>query len=75
MVYGALFRSSLAMLTMLLMSDASNIDISWAVDKNGKYVKLPGIDFVKVYSAIRQENGMLGEVSTEVTGAYDLRIK
>jgi hypothetical protein len=37
-------------------SDASNIDISWAVDKNGKYVKLPGIDFVKVYSAIRQEN-------------------
>ncbi len=56
-------------------SDASNIDISWAVDKNGKYVKLPGIDFVKVYSAIRQENGMLGEVSTEVTGAYDLRIK
>ena len=56
-------------------SDASNIDISWAVDKNGKYVKLPGIDFVKVYSSIRQENGMLGEVSTEVTGAYDLRIK
>ncbi|MDE5450168.1 PKD domain-containing protein, partial [Elizabethkingia meningoseptica] len=56
-------------------SDASNIDIAWAVDKNGKPVQLSGIDFVKVYSAVRQEAGWLGEVSTEVSGAYDLRIK
>lgn len=55
--------------------EASNIDISWAVDKNGKYVKLPGIDFVKVYTAINQEAGWLGEVSTEVSGAYDLYFK
>ncbi|WP_316838454.1 hypothetical protein [Pedobacter gandavensis] len=27
----------------------SSIDISWAVDANGKKVHLPGIDFVKVY--------------------------
>lgn len=27
----------------------SRIDISWAVDKDGKKVYLPGIDFVKVY--------------------------
>ncbi|MDY0989708.1 cell surface protein [Flavobacterium sp. CFBP9031] len=54
--------------------EASNIDISWAVDKNGKYVKLPGIDFVKVYTAINQEAGWLGEVSTEVSGAYDLHL-
>ncbi|UZT96718.1 cell surface protein [Chryseobacterium fluminis] len=54
--------------------DASNIDISWAVDKNGKYVKLPGIDFVKVYTGINQEAGWLGEVSTEVAGAYDLHL-
>ncbi|WP_445709713.1 cell surface protein [Flavobacterium movens] len=54
--------------------DASNIDISWAVDKNGKYVKLPGIDFVKIYTAINQEAGWLGEVSTEVSGAYDLHL-
>jgi len=53
---------------------ASNIDISWSVDKNGKYVKLPGIDFVKVYTAINQEAGWLGEVSTEVSGAYDLHL-
>ncbi|WP_250253698.1 cell surface protein [Chryseobacterium sp. Marseille-Q3244] len=52
--------------------EASNIDISWAVDRNGKYVKLPGIDFVKVYTGINQEAGRIGEVSTEVSGAYDL---
>jgi hypothetical protein len=52
--------------------EASNIDISWAVDRNGKYVKLPGIDFVKVYTGTNQEAGWLGEVSTEVAGAYDL---
>lgn len=52
--------------------EASNIDISWAVDKSGKYVKLPGIDFIKVYTGINQEAGWLGEVSTEVAGAYDL---
>ncbi|QCX52661.1 cell surface protein [Elizabethkingia sp. JS20170427COW] len=55
--------------------EEANIDISWAVDKNGKYVKLPGIDFVKIYTGIRQEAGWLGEVSTEVAGAYDLRLK
>lgn len=54
--------------------EASNIDISWAVDKNGKYVKLPGIDFVKVYTGTNQEAGWLGEVSTEVAGAYDLHL-
>ncbi|MCA6066787.1 cell surface protein [Chryseobacterium sp. RG1] len=54
--------------------EASNIDISWAVDRNGKYVKLPGIDFVKVYTGTNQEAGWLGEVSTEVAGAYDLHL-
>ncbi|MCV9929736.1 cell surface protein [Flavobacterium sp. LS1R49] len=55
--------------------EGSNIDISWAVDKNGNYVKLPGIDFIKVYTGINQEAGWLGEVSTEVAGAYDLYLK
>lgn len=55
--------------------EAANIDISWAVNKNGNYIKLPGIDFVKVYTGINQEAGWLGEVSTEVAGAYDLHLK
>ncbi|SDQ34505.1 hypothetical protein SAMN05421664_1246 [Chryseobacterium soldanellicola] len=54
--------------------EASNIDISWAVDKNGNYVKLPGVDFVKVYTGTNQEAGWLGEVSTEIAGAYDLHL-
>lgn len=54
--------------------EASNIDISWAVDKDGKYVKLPGIDFIKVYTGVNQEAGWVGEVSTEVAGAYDLHL-
>lgn len=55
--------------------EGSNIDISWAVDKSGNYVKLPGIDFIKVHTGINQEAGWLGEVSTEVAGAYDLYLK
>lgn len=53
-------------------SEDSNIDIDWAVDKNGNPVKLMGIDFIKIYTGTNQEAGWLGEISTEVTGAYDL---
>ena len=55
-------------------SEDSNIDIDWAVDKNGNPVKLMGIDFIKVYTATNQEAGWLGEISTEVAGAYDLHL-
>ncbi len=55
-------------------SEDSNIDIDWAVDKNGNKVKLMGIDFIKVYTATNQEAGWLGEISTEVAGAYDLHL-
>lgn len=55
--------------------EASNIDISWAVDSSGRYVKLPGVDFMKIYTGVNQEAGWLGEVSTEVAGAYDLHLK
>ncbi|HJD92839.1 PKD domain-containing protein [Bacteroides coprosuis] len=56
-------------------SDESAIDINWAVDENGKSVNLPGIHFVKVYTAVHQQAGWLGEISTEVLGAYDLHLK
>lgn len=52
----------------------SAIDIDWAVDAKGNKVQLPGINFVKVYSGVNQESGWLGEVSTEIAGAYDLHI-
>ncbi|WP_430811803.1 MULTISPECIES: hypothetical protein [unclassified Carboxylicivirga] len=54
--------------------DKSAIDIAWATDDQGNKVHLPGIDFVRVYSAVNQENGWLGEASTEVAGAEDLHL-
>lgn len=52
--------------------DESAIDISWAVDAQGKPVHLDGIDFVKVVCGMNQEAGWLGETSTEVQGAVNL---
>lgn len=46
--------------------------LDWAVDDDGTPVTLKKIDFVKVYSAVLQQCGWLGETSTEVCGAIDL---
>lgn len=54
--------------------DNAGIDIDWAIDKNGNKVNLPGIDFVKVYNGVDQENGWLGEASTEVSRGEDLHL-
>ncbi|WP_111307924.1 PKD-like domain-containing protein [Confluentibacter sediminis] len=51
------------------------IDISWAVNSNGKAVELKGIDFIKVYTSNRAEGGWLGEVSTEISGFKDLNLE
>lgn len=53
----------------------AQIDIDWAVDKNGNSVQLKSIDFVKVYTGNRAEGGWTGEISTEVSGFIDLNIK
>jgi hypothetical protein len=52
----------------------SAIDIDWAIDKEGNRVDLPGIDFVKIYNGVNQENGWLGESSTEVERGEDLHL-
>ncbi|MDO4770887.1 PKD-like domain-containing protein [Porphyromonas sp.] len=54
--------------------DDSAIDISWAVNERGQKVHLPGVDFIKVYTGVNQENGWLGECSTEIMGIEDLHI-
>ncbi len=54
--------------------DKSAIDIDWAIDKDGNKVNLPGIDFVKVYNGVDQENGWLGEASTEVARGSNLHL-
>ena len=46
--------------------------LEWAVDEDGNPKDLKKIDFVKVYNAMLQDCGWLGETSTEVCGAVDL---
>ena len=55
--------------------DDSAIDIDWAVNSKGQKVNLPGVDFIKIYCGVNQENGWLGECSTEVSGVDDLHVK
>jgi len=53
-------------------SDLSNFDISWAVDALGNSVHLDEIHFIRIYTAVNQVNGWLGETSTEVSGVINL---
>ena len=52
----------------------AKIDIDWAVDANGNAVKMPGVDFVKIYTGVNQSNGWLGENSTEVCRIIDAHV-
>lgn len=45
--------------------------IDWAVDEQGRPANLTHIDFIKVYNAVNQYCGWLGETSTEVVGGID----
>lgn len=45
---------------------ADGFDISWAVDKDGNYVDLDHIDFIKIYNATGGMCGSVGESSAEI---------
>ena len=47
-------------------------NLDWAVDSEGKSVKLEKADFIRVHTALNQTCGRLGESSTEICGARDL---
>lgn len=53
-------------------SEQSEFNIDWAVDKEGNPVQLDGIDFVKIYTAVNQVCGWMGETSTEISTIEDL---
>lgn len=50
------------------------IKLDWAVDKNGKPVKLSGVHFIRVYTGMLGDAGWLGEVSTEFMNIEDLNL-
>ena len=54
--------------------EAAVIDIDWAVDADGQPANLPGVDFIRIYTGVNQENGWIGECSTEVCGIEDLHV-
>ena len=49
------------------------VDISWAVDDAGQYVDLDQIDFIKIATGALSDLGVLGEISTEIGGAWATR--
>lgn len=51
-----------------------SFDISRAIDNEGNSVYLPGVDFIKVATAVIQTCGWIGETSTEISGAEDLHL-
>lgn len=55
--------------------NAANVfRISNAVDANGNSVNLAYINFVKIQCAVNDKGGAIGEMSTEVFGAFDMHI-
>ena len=52
--------------------EMSQFKLEWAVDADGNPVHLDEIDFVKVYTAVNQYAGRVGELSTEIAGIENL---
>ncbi|MDD4921007.1 MAG: YncE family protein [Bacteroidales bacterium] len=53
-------------------SELSCFDIDWAVNAAGQSVHLGSVDFIRIYTGVNQNAGMIGELSTEITGAENL---
>ncbi|MDE6486690.1 MAG: PKD domain-containing protein [Muribaculaceae bacterium] len=49
-------------------SEKSALDISFAIDADGRFVRLDRIHFLRITTGVLQVNGPLGECSTEVAG-------
>jgi hypothetical protein len=54
--------------------DGTSFDLSWAVDAQGQPVRLSGVDFFRIYTAVDETLDVTGELSTEICGAIDLHI-
>lgn len=48
------------------------LKLEWAVDEAGQPVRLDSIHFVRIYTAVNQQCGWVGETSTEIQAVEDL---
>lgn len=55
--------------------ELSSFDISDAIDAEGRAVHLPGVHWIRVYTALNQQSGWIGETSTEISQAIDLNLQ
>ena len=56
--------------------EGNSFKIDWAVDPVTRTpVSLQYVDFVRVYNALNQKAGTIGETSTEICGAKDLHME
>lgn len=56
------------------LMDGDKIDIANAVDQAGNKVALKGINFIKIQTGVMGNMGLLGELSTEVSGVEDISL-
>ncbi len=56
-------------------TEGSNFKIDWAVDSEGNKITLDEIDFVKIYTAVNQYAGQMGEISTEIVTIENLHFE
>lgn len=54
-------------------SGRCTFDLDWAVNASGNVVHLDSANFIRVHTGVNQDVGWLGELSTEITGAENLR--
>ncbi|QIB70051.1 DUF4430 domain-containing protein [Aminipila butyrica] len=48
--------------------NGDGMDLDWAVDQDGNPVQVDNIKYVKIYTAVLENHGIMGESSTEVAG-------
>ena len=53
-------------------TEQAQFKIDWGVDSDGNAALLESVDFVKIYTAVNQYAGIMGEISTEVVAVENL---
>ena len=69
-VYGQAVNPYAVAASSTTEASGDGFDLSWAVDDNGRPVRLEGVRYIRVYSGVLFSAGVFGETSTEVCGLY-----